>query len=217
MTIQFAFLDESGTVGISTGTHFLVVAVLTTESPRQLELPVRRTLKRLGSSLTSGELKATHASEKVNMRMLETIAGQNVQIVAVIVDQQVIRYPPKDAEEIYRQAIVRIVQILLEHFPKVELCLDKRYTSETLRYELEKYLRASLTETPHKLLLIRQQSSQARKELQAVDAVAWAFFQKYERGDARFHALIASKIMAEELIVEKDWRRKRKSPLRGKS
>ncbi len=34
-----------------------------------------------------------------------------------------------------------------------------------------------LVDVPHQLVLIRQQSSLERKELQAVDAVAWAFFQ----------------------------------------
>ena len=215
--LQYAFIDESGTVGASHGSHFLVVAVLTTASPRHLELPVRRALKKYGGSLTHGELKATHASEKANLRMLETIAGQDVQIVAVIVNQDAIARQPKDPEEIYRRAVSRAIQILVERFPKIEICLDKRYTHEILRYELEKHIRASLVEISHQLVLIRQQSSQTRKELQAADAVAWAFFQKYERGDSHFYDVIASKIIAEELIVEKNWLRKRKSPLRGKS
>ena len=46
----------------------------------------------------------------------------------------------------------------------------------------------------------------AAKELQAVDAVAWAFFQKYERGEARFYDVIASKVIAEELIERRNWK-----------
>ena len=86
LSLQHAFLDESGTVG-ATGTHFLVVAVLSAESPRDLELPVRRALKKYGRSLTVGEIKATHASERTNLRMLDALASHEISIVAVIVDQ----------------------------------------------------------------------------------------------------------------------------------
>lgn len=205
-TLHYAFIDESGTVGASNGSHFLVVAVLTTTKPRDLEMPVRRALKKYGRSLTNGELKATHASEKANLRMLESIAGHDVGIIAVIVDQQVISHQPKDPEEIYRQAVARLIQILVEHFPRVEICLDKRYTNEILSYKLEKHIRQSLIDITHQLVLIRQQSSQARKELQAVDAVAWAFFQKVERGNSRFFDVIASKVIMEEVIAKKNWK-----------
>jgi len=205
-TLHYAFIDESGTVGVTTGTHFFVVGVLTSTTPRDLELPVRRALKKYGRSLTKGEMKATHASDKTNLRTLEAIAGHEVNIVAVIVDQRAISRPPDDSEEIYRQAVTRAIRILVGRFPKVEICLDKRYTHEPLRYELEKHIRENLVDVSRQLVLIRQESSQARKELQAVDAVAWAFFQKYERGEERFYDVIASKVIAEELIEKKNWK-----------
>jgi hypothetical protein len=204
--LHYAFMDESGTVGASNGSHFLVVAVLTTTKPRDLELPVRRALKKYGRSLTKGELKATHASEKANLRMLESIAGHDVSIMAVIVDQQAISRQPKDPEEIYRQAVTRAVHYLVKRSPRIEICLDRRYTNEILRYSLEKHIREGLVDLPHQLVLLRQQSSHSRKELQAVDAVAWAFFQKYERGDPRFYDVIASKVIVEEVIAKKDWK-----------
>jgi len=156
--------------------------------------------------LTKGELKATHASEKANLRMLESIAGHDVGIIAVIVDQQVISRQPKDPEEIYRQAVARAIHLLVEHFPRIEICLDKRYTNEILSYKLEKHIRASLVDITHQLVLIRQQSSQARKELQTLDTVAWVFFQKYGRGDSRFYDVIASKVIVEEVIAKKKWK-----------
>jgi len=44
-----------------------------------------------------------------------------------------------------------------------------------------------------------------RKELQAVDCVAWAFFQKYEHGDDRFYRIIADKVIVEDIIRRKLW------------
>ena len=39
----------------------------------------------------------------------------------------------------------------------------------------------------------------------AVDAIAWAFFQKTERGDRRFYDTFYQKVIVEELITERDW------------
>lgn len=132
-------------------------------------------------------------------------AAHTLGIVAVIVDQQAISVPPDDPEEIYRQAVTRVIHILLEHFTKVDICIDKRYTSAALRDRLEQHIRENIMDVYPQLALIRQESSHERKELQAVDAVAWAFFQKYERGDARFYEVIAPKIISEEVIVKKKW------------
>lgn len=203
--LRYAFMDESGTVGASTGTHFLVVAALTVEKTRDLEVPVRRALKKSGRDLTDGEIKASRAAEKGNQRMLEVAARHTIGIVAVIVDQKAISFPPQDPEEIYRQAVARAIHILLEHFPKVDICIDKRYSNAALRDKLEEHIRENIMDIFPQMALIRQESSHERKELQVVDAVVWAFFQKYERGDSRFYDVIASKIIAEEVISRKKW------------
>jgi hypothetical protein len=200
----YAFLDESGTVGV-TGTRFLVVAVLTVETPRDLEVPVRRALKKSGRDLIDGEIKASRASEKANLRMLQVAAKHTTGIVAVIVDQSVISISPEDPEDIYRQAVTRAIHVLLERFPKIDICLDKRYSNEALRERLEKHIRENIMDVFPQMALIHQPSSQERKELQVVDAVAWAFFQKYERGDTRFYDIIASKVIAEEVMPRKKW------------
>jgi hypothetical protein len=199
-TLHYAFLDESGTAGLSKGTNFLVVAVLSTETPRELELMARRALKKAGRNPARGELKATQSSEKDLLHLLESVAGHEVSIVAVIVDQQSLTQEPEDAEEIYRLAVSRAVRRMAEHFPRLDVCLDKRYTHEPLRYALEARIREELMELAPQMILLHHQGSHTRKELQIVDAVAWAFFQKYERGNERYCNLLAPKILAEEVI-----------------
>jgi hypothetical protein len=174
------------------GTHFLAVAALIVDSPRDLEVPARRALKKFGGDLTDGELKASRASEKTNLRMLAIAAKHTVGIVAVTVNQKAISTLPKDPEEIYRQAVTRAIHILLEHSPKVDICLDKRYSNVALRDRLEEHIRENIMDVFPQRALIRQESSQERKELQVADAVVWAFFQKYERNDSRFYDVIAS-------------------------
>lgn len=203
--LHYAFIDESGTVGASTGSHFLVVAVLSAKRPRDIELPVRRALKKYGRSLSTGEFKAAKTEKAAILRMLQAIADQDVNIVAVIVDQNAIVHPPKDSEVIYRWAVTHAIYHLVKRFPRIEIHLDRRYTKEKLRHALERCIREGIEDLRQKLVLIYQESSQGRKEIQAADSIAWAFFQKYERGDSHFYDIIVPKVIAEELIVEKDW------------
>ena len=204
--LRYAFIDESDTASAINGTHFLVVAILTTNQPRVLELSVRRALKKYGRFLSSGELKASRIKETASVRMLQEIAEQDVQIIAVIIDQQEILEPPADSEEIYRTAMTRAIHHLVETHPKVQIVLDRRYTNENPRDELEKHIQEGIQDLQHTVVLIRQENSFIRKELQAADVVAWTFFQKYERNNARFYNIIESKVTVEDVIKEKYWK-----------
>jgi hypothetical protein len=204
-TLHYAFIDESGTVGFPGGTHFLVIGVLVSDNPREVERPIRRALKKFGPSLTSGEIKAADFGEPAVLRLLNEIAQADIEIVATIVDQHVIRRPPRDKEDLYRQSVARTVRRLVERYPRVQIVLDKRYTRSALRDMLEESIRTELEDLPRQRVLIRQQNSSERKELQAVDAIAWAFFQKYERNDDRFYDLISFRIVDEQVISEKYW------------
>ena len=212
--MHYAFIDESGTVGVPGRTHFLVVAVLCAEQPREIELPVRRALKKYGPSLSSGEIKAANFEEPAIVRFLQEIVKEDVSILATIVNQDDIQTPPKEMEEIYRITVARTIYRLVERWPKINVCLDQRYTNKRQRFDLEERIREAIQDLPQKIVLIRQENSVTRKELQAVDAVSWAFFQKYERGDYRFYNIIAPKVILEEIVMGKDWGEK-KNPPRG--
>ena len=203
----YAFLDESGTVGWPGGTHFLVVALVETNQPRKLEMPVRRALKKYGPSLKVGEIKAANFEEKAIKRLLEAIAGEDILIFTTIVDQSIIEHPPLEKEDIYRLAVTKNVYRLIENHPRMIISLDRRYTNERHRFELEAQIREGIQDLPQKFILISQDISTKRKELQAADAVAWAIFQKYEHKDLRFYNIISSKIISEEMVKKKDWLR----------
>ena len=205
--MHYAFMDESGTVGIETGTHFLIVAVICGNQARDIEIPLQRAQKKFGTSLASGEMKASSSREAVILRLLGELAKEDIEIVAVVVNQKVIGRPPKDGEEIYRKAVSRAVYHLVERWPRIQICLDQRYTNDQLRFELERRIREGIVDLPQKVVLIRQLSSQGQRGLQAADFIAWAFFQKYERGDCRFYDVLATKIVQEELIIQKTWRK----------
>lgn len=203
--LQHAFLDESGTIGVPGGNHFLVIALLSTSQPRDIELPIRHAMKKYGPSLSRGEIKAADFEEKAIARLLTEIVKEDVSIFATIVDQSVIVTPPRELEDIYRRTVAKTVYKLVEHYPWVNICLDRRYTNKRHRFELESQIRESIQALPQKVVMIQQENSIGRKELQAADAVAWAFFQKYERDNKNFYEIISSKIVDEEIIREKDW------------
>jgi hypothetical protein len=203
--MHYAFIDESGTVGAETGTHFLIIAVICGNQARDIEIPVQRAQKKFGTSLASGEMKANNSREAVVLRLLEELVKQDIQIVAVMIDQKAIVRPPRDGEEIYRKAVSRAVYHLVKRWPRIQILLDQRYTNNQYRFELEKRIREEIVDLPQKVVLIRQLNSQAQRGLQAADFVAWAFFQKYERGDYRYFDVLASRVVQEDLIVQKIW------------
>jgi len=120
--------------------------------------------------------------------------------VAIIVDKQSIVRPPEDAEDIYREAVTRAIRHAVNRWPSIDVCLDRRYTTKRLRYRLEKEIREGIADLHQEVVIIHQEDSIAHKELQPVDYVAWAFFQKYEQGDERFYQIIADKVIVEEII-----------------
>ncbi|MCX6080700.1 MAG: DUF3800 domain-containing protein [Chloroflexi bacterium] len=203
--IRYAFIDESGTVGITTGTHFVIVAVICANQARDIEIPVQRAQKKFGTSLASGEMKANNSREAVVLRLLGDLIKEDIQIVAVAIDQRNIIRPPLDEEEIYRKVVSRAVHHLVKRWPRIQICLDQRYTNGRLRFALERRIREELVGLPQKVVLIRQLNSQAERGLQAADFIAWAFFQKYERGDNRFVDVLAPKIMLDELLKKRTW------------
>lgn len=76
--MHYAYLDESGDVAPFSGSRFLVVAVLVTETPRPIELHVKRARQSLGRNAPSEELKATWSEPQVVERLLRSIAQEDV-------------------------------------------------------------------------------------------------------------------------------------------
>ncbi|MFZ5878346.1 MAG: DUF3800 domain-containing protein [Chloroflexota bacterium] len=201
--MDYAFIDEAGNVAISAQSHFLIVAALCTETPRYLERAIRKTQKKFGSALSSGELKGKKSNDRLAETVLKGLQGHPIKIYAVIIGQDVLKTIPEPGEEIYRWAAARLVRKVVGQSPRTEIVLDRRYTKESLRYQLEKIIREEISDLPQQYVLIRQEDSLHRKELQAVDFIAWSFFQKYERGNSRYYEIIQPCIVEEEVITKR--------------
>ncbi|MBM4467727.1 MAG: hypothetical protein FJ014_19625 [Chloroflexi bacterium] len=56
--------------------------------------------------------------ERIIERLLQSIVEEDIEIVTVIVDKRVILRPPKDPEDIYREAVTRAVAHASTRFSK---------------------------------------------------------------------------------------------------
>lgn len=204
--MRYGFVDESGDVNPFSGSRFLVVTALVTCDARPIELHVKRAREKLGRRALSNELKATSSTHHVVERLLRCISEEEVVIVTVVFDKRTIRRPPEDNEEVYRVLVTRTIVHCVQKFPRIELWLDKRYTTASLRYDLERTIREGIAGLPQQLVLIRQEDSRNSRALQAVDQIAWAIFQKYEVQDERFYQIIKPKVIVEELLERPLWK-----------
>jgi hypothetical protein len=202
---HYAFIDESGTASPFSGSRYLVIALLAITTPKAIEMHVRRMQKKYGSSLRSGEMKANASRESVIINLLQALAAEPAQIVAIIVDKSAIARPPADPETIYRKAVARAVAQAVRRWPRLDVCLDKRYTTARLRDQLELEIREAMVGLPQEVVIIRQEDSVSRKELQAADYVAWAIFQKYQHNDRSCYDVIAEQVIVEELVQQTLW------------
>ena len=203
--LHYAYIDEAGNVAPSCHNHVLVVAALGIENSQTIARIIRKTQKKYGSSLASGELKAKKEQEALTEKLLSALAKESIEVHAVIIDRQVIEHPPQDPEDIYRWTMARLAAKLVRRYPRIEIVLDRRYTREKLRCRLESAIRERICGLPQEYVMIRQEDSIAIKELQAVDFIAWALFQKYERHETRYYERIIPIIIEEEVITKEMW------------
>ena len=202
--LRYAFLDEFGGVALFAPKEpFLIVAALVVPTLRGQELLVKRARKRFGSSIVAGEMKAAHSSEQTVRWMLESIAQEDVSIVVVALDKRGIVKPPKDPENLYRNAVTCCVRECVERWQRLNVTLDKRYTHQYLRQKLEWSIRGGIADVPGQAVVIRQEDSRAVKALQVADFVVWAAGQKYVYENDAYCQIFQPRIVAERVISAK--------------
>jgi hypothetical protein len=199
--LRYAFVDEYGGVQVFAEKEpFLVVAAVVISTPRILESLVKQARKQFGFKQ---ELKAARSSEKVVRWILEGIVNTDSSIVVVALDKRAIVKPPKDRENLYRQAVARLASASVQRWARLDVTLDKRYTHGYLRQKLEWYIREEIASIGGRAVVIRQEDSRQVRALQVADYVAWAAGQKYVREHENYYQIIKPRIIAEEIIVAK--------------
>lgn len=187
-----AFIDESWLTSTATGDYFLAVVAVITSRRRRLELLVRRA-KRTPKLKAKSEIKASVTPPSLVKKMLRALAGDpELSIVAAIW-----RGKQKDVikpEQLYQSVVGRCALHAVRRNPRIDLWLDKRYTDDFQKRELEGAVREAIAVVPGNIVRVFQEESHVVKELAAPDFVAWAFMQYYGRGNDEFYRLVRSRV-----------------------
>jgi hypothetical protein len=203
--LYYAYLDEAGAVSNACeGECFLVIAVVSGEDRpiKQIGRHIKHIDKR-GGQKKGNEVKATNATQTQRKKLLSKLAGEEIAIIAVIMDKRQAKSEPEDHEEWYRQAVGEAVFLCASRYQQIKLTIDKRYTTPRLRARLETAVKKRLGDMASRVVEIEQKESHSDKALQAIDYIAWAIRRKFETGEDECYQLIQSRIVEEQTIRPK--------------
>ena len=194
--MKYGFLDESGDVDFTAAaTVNFVVVIVVVGRLRPLQIAVKKLRRDFGRHLkTVSELKASQNDPRITRRLLTRAVEAGFEALAVVVDKRKLVLPA-DPEDLYRDACARAVREALERFGSLTLTLDRRYRTFRLQSRLDEVLSACLMGLSGKTLAIHHENSEKERALQVADAVAWALFQKYERGDETLWQVIQGRVI----------------------
>jgi hypothetical protein len=133
--------------------------------------------------------------------MLIDLANKEVEIFVVVIDKRETADYTGDREELYNASMARLIQRVLEYHRDIELTIHRRHGRLDFRKRLEQAILEKAQVIPQaQIHVIQQLEARTCQELQIADAVAWAIFQKYSRGDAGLYKIIKGKIVVEAMF-----------------
>lgn len=196
--MHYCFIDESGDLGFGRNSSdwFFLVALVTTNK-RDLEKVVKKVWKVvIEKNNKTNELHATKEKDSTRRRLLLLISKlENCGIIILLVKKEKLLHHQVSAHEFYCETLAYLISEIVQKgtFLDLEIVLDKKETSKTLNQKLLNLLRSNLSNT----VTIILENSHHEKGLQAVDFIAWAIFQKYQRKNDTFYNLIKKQILKE--------------------
>ena len=205
------YVDESGDLGFSdNSTRFFVVAYIISDSIPSIRTKMKRILKKLHNKrkyhFSRNELKFSRMNDFCRKKVLEELCKNDLETGVVIVEKKhVIDKLRKDLTILYNWLLVHHIMSAL--VPRInseeqinivfDKSLPKRRIEEFNRYLIEKASYLSYKDG-NDLRLDRIYSQHIDSEiepcLQAADAVAGAYFQKYERGNNHYAEALRDRI-----------------------
>jgi hypothetical protein len=205
------FVDESGDLGFSEkATKYFIVAYVEYETPVRLRTELRRLLKRLHKkerySANRNELKFSRMDDYCRKKVLQKIAECDASLGIVVMEKA--RVKPdlrKDPTILYNWSVVH--NIMLSLIPqitagnKIQLTFDKSlpmwkinkfnlYATDKAKYLLNEQGNNFLPDC----ISLDHIVSEREFCLQAADAVAGAYFQKYQKQNDEYVKIIEHKV-----------------------
>ncbi|MEJ5327926.1 MAG: DUF3800 domain-containing protein [Candidatus Bathyarchaeia archaeon] len=205
------FVDESGNLGFSEkATKYFIVAYLECEKPERLRIELRRLLKRLHQKKqyppSRNELKFSRMNSYCRKMILAKIAESDVSLGVVVLEKaRVENKLRKDPATLYNWCVVHNIMLsLIQQIAtgnKIQITFDKslpkRRINEFNSYATNKasyLLHEKGTALPSNCITLNHIPSEKEFCLQAADAVAGAYHQKYENNNPEYAKIIEHKV-----------------------
>jgi hypothetical protein len=206
-----AFVDESGELGFSEkSTKFFIVAHVVPNPMNALEISMKRVLKRIhqkkGYHFSRNELKFSRMNAECRRTVIENISLCQADIGVVVVEKSKVKAELRnDLTILYNWLLVHhIMSALVPRLgsgEKIRIVFDKSLPksrvasfNEYLRNKASylAYVEGYTIDLNH--ISLNHANSEFEPCLQAADAIAGAYFQKYEHSDAQYAEIIKDKV-----------------------
>ena len=203
------FIDESGDLGDKdlsnpVKSKYFVLIGICTENPKKLARCVVKTKNTVKHPEKLLELKFTSSPPEIKRRLIERVAGENIDIHAIVVDKTTVFPSLMDKKEIYFNWVSGyLIRKLISHFPndrEMNIIVDRRSFRER-QEEFNKYIKKKI-----RLILgdewkidIKHVDSKQELCLQAADFIAGVIHQKYRYNKTILFDKIKHKMNIEEM------------------
>ena len=195
------FLDESGDLGFTQkSSKYFVIGLLIAKNEKEVENCVKRTrtakLKKKFKEVP--ELKFNQSNDAVRKYLLKCVSSKDIEIHGIVLKKhQVYDYLKDHRNKIYNYLTGFLMDKIITSPEERQLIviLDK-FLSKESREDYNQYIKGKLSEFIKKNIKIEVEHKDAMSErcLQVVDFIAGAIFNKYERNENRYYAIIEPKI-----------------------
>ncbi len=201
------YVDESGNlIGPKGQKRIFLIGALRAEDNRAIrklfEQAKRYTLPKGQRHLT--EIKASWAPDRFRQHILRGLSRLDVKIHLSVYRAERIPWELRGHEGLIYLHLVReaVSSCLTEEVHVTHVIIDKRQLHGISREDFDLHLRVALAlRLPaNARLKIIHRDSTIDPGLQAVDYVCWAVFQKWQRGDPAWCALISDRVVTHRII-----------------
>jgi hypothetical protein len=208
---MYVFVDESGDLGFTDkSTKFLIIAYIECESPTKIHVEMKKALRFLHQTKkyhrSRNELKFSHMDQKCREHVLQKISECELSVNALIVEKaKVLPKLRDDPPRLYNYLVVH--NIILSLLPQLSANkkLDITFDRSLPKWRIQEFndyvgnkanflLSARGSKFKPDSISIEHNTSEFEPCIQAADAIAGAYFQKYENKNGTYVDIIADKV-----------------------
>ncbi len=191
----WVFLDESGTFsfGVRSSKCF-VVACVVTKDVRGVERVARKVfrglLKKERKKRKGAMLHAHKETDRIRMQFLKLFAAhKQSRASALIVEKE--KVPERLRGEVhffYNHCVEQLISAVIKKYQCADITLiaSRRETNKHLDRMFSEHIQNSIQKRHNLAVHVKVIPPSIDWSLQVADFVAWAVFQKYEKGDSRY-------------------------------